>query len=196
MDSILGALLSYVLLYRYVALFAIVFSAGIIVPFPVNTIMIALGAFSSQGVFNFWFSLAVAVGANVLGDLVGYGITKRYGHNAIKKYYEKKSSYFARMEHYIEAHAGLTIFVTRFIGIFGVVVNFLAGLMDIPLRKFLFWDFAGNAFELFCMTAFGYLLGSYWENFSDIAGIVGGIIFVAFLIFLVIKANRKKRGQV
>ncbi len=195
MDSVLGILLSYLLLYRYVALFAIVFSAGVIVPFPVNTILVAVGAFSSQGFFDFGASLAVAVVANVLGDCVGYFITKRYGHNAIKKYYEKKSSYFARVEHYIEHHVGLTIFISRFVGILGVVVNFLSGLIGIPLRTFLLFDFLGNFSDLFFMMAFGYFVCNYWEHFSSAISIGGGILLVLFLIFVVVKANRKKREQ-
>ena len=77
--DILAALLSWLLLYKYIALFAIVYSAALLLPLPVNATLLAVGAFSSQGYFNFWLSLAIAVTANTLGDLTGYAITRHWG---------------------------------------------------------------------------------------------------------------------
>ena len=52
MNVILTAILSYLLLYRYFALFAITFLSALIAPLPSNTSMLASGAFAEQGFLN------------------------------------------------------------------------------------------------------------------------------------------------
>jgi membrane protein DedA with SNARE-associated domain len=93
----LALILSYLLLYKYLAIFILVFSAAVIIPWPVNTAILAVGAFSSQGYFNFWISLAVAISANVSGDLFDYWLTRKYGQKAIKNFYIKHNTHFARL---------------------------------------------------------------------------------------------------
>ena len=52
MTAILSALLSYLLLYKYFAIFVLVFAGSFIVPLPGNAMLFAMGAFSSQGYMN------------------------------------------------------------------------------------------------------------------------------------------------
>ena len=96
--SILGVLLSYLLLYKYVALFAAIFFAGIIVPIPASEVLMAVGAFSSQGVFNFYLALAAGLSGNVLGDLVDFFLARRYGATVIRKLRLHRIKFFDQIE--------------------------------------------------------------------------------------------------
>ena len=49
MSSILSPLLSFLLLYKYVGLLVFTFADAVILPLPGNTILLATGAFASQG---------------------------------------------------------------------------------------------------------------------------------------------------
>ena len=98
MNEILARLLSYVLLYKYVAVGLIVYVSAVIVPLPTNAMLLAVGAFASQGYFNYWILAPLAVIANTLGDLTDYGIARYYGEwiaralrlHKIKFYYQLK----------------------------------------------------------------------------------------------------------
>ena len=79
MSNFVALLLSFLLLYKYWALFAVIFVAAVLVPLPTNSVLLAAGAFASQGYFSFWLSLAVAVGANIAGDCFDYFLARRYG---------------------------------------------------------------------------------------------------------------------
>src|SRR5271170_7278391 len=116
MDSLLTPLLSYLLLYKYVALFIIVYTGAIMIPFPVNAMLLALGAFASQGYFSFWISLMVAVTANTLGDLTDYGVARKYGEWVIHKLHFDKVRFFTRLKEELRTDAAVTVFTTRFAG--------------------------------------------------------------------------------
>jgi len=67
------------LIYKYAAIFTIAFFGAIILPLPVNAMLLAIGAFSSQGYLIYGGSLTAAVTGNVLGDVTDYLATRKYG---------------------------------------------------------------------------------------------------------------------
>ncbi len=182
MTDLLGLLLSYVLLYKYVALALAVLLSAVLLPIPINTILLATGAFVSQGYFNFTEVLIVTVTANVFGDVCEFLLARRYGNAMLKRSRLDTSRNFLRVERYIKTHAGKTVFVTRFVGVLGIAANLLAGLAGVSLLKFFVFDFLGNAIEIGGLLSLGYIVGGYWHDFSDIVEVVGWILFVATLL--------------
>ncbi len=76
MDYLLAALLSYLLLYKYVAVSVVSFLAGLILPLPSNALLLAAGAFASQGYISATAVFFFALVSNVLGDSLGYALTR------------------------------------------------------------------------------------------------------------------------
>lgn len=193
MASILTFLLSSLLLYKYFALFLISFASAIILPLPVTEVMLAIGAFIGQGYFNLWESLAIAQCANVLGDLIDYSFTRKYGGGIIHWLRLDKSRFFSRVEQEISIHARSTIFVTRFAGGLGPLVNFLSGAVGIPFGKFLLYDFAGNLVYYVGILVVGVWVGSYWENFSELMGILVSILVIIIIMKALWHVYRRMR---
>ncbi len=189
--DILAALLSWLLLYKYAALFAIVYSAALLLPLPANATLLAVGAFSSQGYFNFWLSLAIAVAANVLGDLTGYAVTRHWGETVTHALRLHKFRFFNQLAEEFRTDAAVTVFITRFTSSLGTISNFLAGLVEVPFKTFLLYDFFGNIVELGAVISFGYLVGDYWSKLSDTFEIVTGIIAVAVTMFILMRISRR-----
>ena len=65
MTLFLSSFLSFILLYKYWAILAITFVASFILPLPMNAIIVAMGAFSSQGYLSGPFALSLTVLTNV-----------------------------------------------------------------------------------------------------------------------------------
>jgi membrane protein DedA with SNARE-associated domain len=195
MELLLTTLLSYLLLYKYVAVFVIVFLSGLLLPFPANTLMLAAGAFASQGYLSGSLALGVAVVANVLGDSLGYSLTRLWGTRLITEAHLKRFKTVDRVEKFVRQNTRLTIFVTRFFGSAGVAVNFLAGLSGVAYRRFVTYDILGNFVDLGCFVVAGYFLGVYSDNYSDIALLTGWIIFIAIAIFLIFRLFWRKSGN-
>lgn len=194
MAHILSWLLSLLLLYKYFALFFIIITAGILIPWPANTLLLATGAFASQGYFNVWMVFAVALIANVLGDSVGYLLTRKWGLRFIKEHHLKKYSYVDKLNEYIKSNTRMTIFLTRFVGTVGPAVNFLSGLIGIPYGQFLLFDILGNMCDIGFFLVAGYILGGVWQDFSSITNTIGWILLVVILINVSIQIfwNTKK----
>src|SRR6185437_11638744 len=191
MIALTGSLLSFVLLYKYLALFGIVYLGAIIVPWPVNIMLLAVGAFSSQGYFSFWISLATAVVANTAGDLTDYALTRYFGERLIRVLQLHRIKFFNHLQAELRSDAAVTVFMTRFAGSLSSITNFLAGLVEVPLKTFFVYDLAGNIIEPFGALFLGYLVGNYWANFSNFLSLIAGIVAVTVLLFVFLRMYRR-----
>jgi membrane protein DedA with SNARE-associated domain len=178
-----------------VAIFVIVFFSGLILPLPANTLLLVAGAFASQGYMNISIIFMVAVISNVLGDCFGYMLTRFWGQKIITKPRFKRFLATPKVESSINQYTNLTIFITRFLGTLGIVVNFLAGLIAVPFQQFLLYDAIGNALTIACFVFTGYGLGVYVNNYSIITKLLGWIIVIAVLIFLLVRVIVKKHRR-
>jgi membrane protein DedA with SNARE-associated domain len=191
MDSLLTPLLSYLLLYRYVALAFVVYIGAVGAPLPVNEMLLALGAFASQGYFSFWGSLMIAVIANCLGDLTGYAITRKWGDWIVRVLHLRKARFFVHLEEELRSDAAITVFTTRFAGSLSSITNLLAGLVRVPLGTFIFYDFIANVIEPAAALGIGYVVGNYWSDFSNLFTIIAAIFAVGIIMFVLIRIQRK-----
>jgi membrane protein DedA with SNARE-associated domain len=196
MGSISALLLSYLLLYKYYALAGVIFVSAIILPLPTNTVLVATGAFASQGYFSFGISLLVALVANMLGDCFDYFLARRYGRRTLDILHVKLPSYIERLEDFIKRHPGPTIFFTRFAGVADPITNILAGLAPIPFAIFILYDFLGNLISMGLFLCIGDFLGIYWQEFSGIFSALGWVFFaVIALIALGVFFWYRRRGR-
>lgn len=189
--NILNVLLSYVLLYKYLAIAAVVYSSALILPLPANAMLLAVGAFASQGYFNFWTALAVAVVANTAGDCTGYAITRQYGLRVTRLLRLHKFKFYDQLQEELRTDAAITVFMTRFASSLSVIGNFLAGLVRVPFGTFFVNDFLGNVIEPFGALGLGYIAGDYWNNFSNLLELVAAIVAVAVIIFVLARIYRR-----
>jgi membrane protein DedA with SNARE-associated domain len=192
MNHILTALLPYVLLYRYTAIFVITYLAALLIPLPANTTVFATAALAVGGFFNIYFIFLSALIGSVCGDLTGYLITRKYGRELLEKFsYGRRllnSSHFARTEQRLLEYAPLTIFVTRFSTALGPLTNIVAGTLGISFWRYFPWEFFGEILDAAIFTSVGYLLGSAGESITDIAVF---IIFASAFTWLTIIVGKR-----
>ncbi len=189
----LTVFLSYLLIYKYLALIVYVFLAAFILPLPLNAAFVALGAFASQGYFNVFVVWIAAFSTNVSADIIGYYITNKYGESIFRKLHiNAQSAKFLKIEKWLREYAGETIFFTRITSPFASIVNFISGFIGVPFKKFILADLAGNFIDIvFCVFA-GYFLGNYWEEFLINVQYIGIAIFIIFVLSLLVRIYGKK----
>lgn len=191
MSSLLNPILSYVLLYRYIAIFIFDFGSALILPLPMGVTLLAVGAFSSQGYFNLWYALIVAVVGNVLGDVAGYLLTRKYGETIIRKLKIDKSRFFVQLEEELRQDAVGTVFSSRFAGSLSSVVNLLAGFVKVPFLSFIIPDIVGDVIEPAAILLVGYVLGVYWSSASDVLTLSAAVVATALVLFIMFKMYRR-----
>ncbi len=185
MSALLSGFLSFILLYKYWAIFLIICSASFILPLPANAILVALGAFASQGYLSLWGVLITAIMTNIGTDCFAYFLTHRYGKSVLDRLLIRLDGKLAVLEKNLRTYAFGTIFLTRIAGPFAPYVNFLSGLIGVPFSKFLLADVIGNAPSISFFVLSGYILGNHWQDFLANISLIGGIVIGCFGLYLI-----------
>jgi membrane-associated protein len=110
--------------------------------------------------------LITVVIAAVIGDNVGYSIGKRTG----KRIFKKKDGilfrqeYIARAEQFYEAHGGKTIVLARFVPIVRTFAPLVAGVGNMPRKRFMAFNVVGATLWGAGVCLLGYWLGQTIPN--------------------------------
>lgn len=149
----------------YLGLFAIIFAeSGLFVGafLPGDSVLFTAGFLASQGILNIYYLTLLMFIAAVLGDSVGY----TFGHRVGKKLFKKEDSIFFHKKHLIRAHnfyekhGGKTVTIARFLPVVRTFAPIVAGIGDMPYRKFLYYNVLGAFLWAVCLPFAGYFLGN------------------------------------
>lgn len=179
MSSLVGSLLSFVLLYRYAALFLITFLASLALPIPSGAVVVASFVFAGEGYMNPWLVAITATAGNLAGDLVGFGLARRYGRELIERLgwgRLLRVQFVARLERQMKARPALAVFLTRLTTTLTPVANLLAGFAALPWRVFIVADILGETTETLLNFVYGRFFGESWVYVSTITGKIGIIV--------------------
>jgi len=133
--------IGYPLLFAFVA----AESAGAIV--PGETSLIVAAALASQGQLSLPLVIAVAAGAAIVGDNVGYVI----GRKGLRRLIDRPGRWAAgrrrlveRGEEFFARTGSAAVFFGRWLPAMRVVTSWLAGADRMPWRRFLIWNALGG----------------------------------------------------
>ncbi len=196
MNIILTPLLSYVLVYKYLAIFIITFLGAFALPLPSGSMLLAASAFAVQGYLNFWLVFAVGLAGNLAGDNAGYWLVRLYGLRVLNKiglgsFFRKERLDAARQK--LHDHPILTIFSSRFFTAIAPAVNVASGMTRLSYSRYLIFESLGELTEVtfFCLA--GYLFGNNWEYFQKLSGwILVLVVASMFLSYFILRMFSKK----
>jgi membrane protein DedA with SNARE-associated domain len=191
---VLATLLSYVLLYKYPAIFVITFFGAFALPLPSGSVLMAGSAFAVQGYMSFPLVLLTGIAGNMAGDSSGYWLVRRYGIKVLDKIHLGRFFSAQRLDgarSQINKHPILTIYISRFMTGIAPAVNVVSGITRLPYKRFLLFECLGEITECSVFCFIGYIFGSNWEYVSQLSGwgfiiilagvlttfVIGGMIF-------------------
>jgi membrane protein DedA with SNARE-associated domain len=129
---------------------------------PGETSLIVAGALAAQGRLTLTIVIAVAAGAAIIGDNVGYQL----GRRGLRQLLERRSRgrargtrVFARGEAFFQRHGRAAVFFGRWLPGLRVLASWLAGANRMPWRTFLFWNALGGISWAATIGTAAYLLG-------------------------------------
>jgi membrane protein DedA with SNARE-associated domain len=129
-------------------LFVVVMLESFGVPLPGETALIFFGVLASQGDYKIVWVIAVAAGAAIVGDSLGYWLIGRLGGRALfrrNRWLRRwADSVLPRAERIMQRHGGKTVFFGRFVAILRFTAAWLAGLGRMPWGIFVLWNGAGG----------------------------------------------------
>lgn len=194
MNFIVQAILPFILLYKYWALFGITFLAAFVLPIPAGTLLVASAAFASKGYFNIYLLILVVTVANIAGDNCAYFMARSYGKKVLYRIgFVKRiltSKQVRLIEKVIRKKPGFVIFVTRFEVMATLTANLMSGLSEVPYKKFLFFEILGAIASVLFYALLGYFFGNSWEAVNRV---IGNFTIVFFLLIIIAVALFWKR---
>jgi membrane protein DedA with SNARE-associated domain len=105
---------------------------------PATVMLLGIGALVAAGAVGFWEVFAAAVPGAILGNSLSYWFGRRFKHAiAESRFFRKRAALLARGHDYFEKHGGKSVFIGRFFGPTRAVVPLVAGMTEMPRRRFL-----------------------------------------------------------
>ncbi|QDQ27478.1 DedA family protein [Chitinimonas arctica] len=163
LDQFLAILVSQYGVWIYLILFLVVFcETGVLVlPFlPGDSLLFVAGAVAAQGDMNPYLLAVCLMSAAILGDSTNYLVGRRAGSALFRKesrfirrdYLERTQAFYAR-------HGGKTVALARFVPIVRTFAPFVAGMAEMPYRKFLTFSVVGSIVWVGSLVTVGYQFG-------------------------------------
>ena len=183
----------------YALLFAVIFvETGVVVmPFlPGDSLLFVVGALCGLGMMNLPLSMALLVGAAVLGNQSNYTI----GHFVGPRVFRWEQSRLFNRRAFDQAHAfyerygGITIVAARFLPFLRTFAPFVAGVARMGRAKFTFYDVTGGTLWVCGITLAGYLFGNIPFVREHLDKIIWAMILVPGLIAIFGAWRAKRRA--
>jgi len=174
-DQVLAALL----VYGLPVLFGVILICSVGFPFPISLMLVAAGSFVEQGEMKLWEVIAVASVAAVLGDQIGYGLSRWGGRRLINRISRKlgAETNIQQAEALTKRWSGAGIFLSRWlVTAFGPWVNVASGIAAYPWRRFLLWDVLGEVLWVILYVGIGYTFSNRVQTIAEILGNLSWVI--------------------
>ncbi len=175
MTAITDFLLTGLLNYGALVLGGTLFFAALGVPLPATVLVVATGAFSSQGVLSLQAAAGVAVVAAVAGDGCSYLLGRLVGERLTSRWKGSKAWHSAN--HQFERWGIWSVFLSRFLFTpIALPVNLMAGSTLFPWPRFLAAVLVGEVIWVMLFGGLGLLFADSWEALSQMASDVSGLL--------------------
>ncbi len=149
--------------YGAVAVFVIVLLEYCNLPgFPAGIIMPLAGIWAAQGNLSFWTAIGLSVAAGLLGSVILYGIGRFGGEVFLSAYLRRFPSHRGGIDRTLDAvrrRGGWGVFVSKLIPMVRTIISIPAGVLKMPLQKYLVSSLAGIFLWNLVFVGAGYLGG-------------------------------------
>ncbi len=132
--------------YGLLIVFLTMVAESACIPIPSEIVVPYGGFLAAQGHTHLWMVIAVATVANLVGSRIAYAVG-RYGGRALflryGRYVGAKEHHLEKAERWFERRGELTVFFTRMMPGVRTFISLPAGIVKMPVGKFLLYSFLG-----------------------------------------------------
>lgn len=185
----------------YLALFGIIFAeTGLMLGFflPGDSLLVTAGLFAARGELDIWILIPLLLVAAISGNTTGYTIGRKAG----RPLFDRPQSRVFRRDHLIKTHAfyekygGITIILAQFMPFARTFAPVVAGVAEMPYKRFATFNITGAFLWIPGMTLIGYFLGRTIPGIEQhIEYVIAIVVFVSILPMLIKYAQHKLRQR-
>lgn len=198
-QSILDFLRHAVVQYGYWAVGAALLLENAGIPVPGETILLLASflAYSEHDLRLPWI-IVVGTAAATLGDNLGFTLG-HYGGRALLARYQSafriQQSTIERAERLFTRYGPLTVFFARFVFGMRIITGPLAGVLRMPWKRFVVFNFLGATVWVSVISCVGYFFGRHWERLERGMNRIDVIIAIVVVLVVVFLWWRSRRAH-
>jgi len=187
--------------YPLLALVIFLETGALVFFLPGDSLLVTAGLYSANPKLGLSVVLlnVILIPMAVLGDAVSYYIGKKTGPAIFNKPRSRffRPDYLKAAHDFYERHGGKAIIIARFMPIVRTFVPVVAGVGQMPYRRFFSFNVIGGAAWVMSMTLTGYLLGAFSNSIGfdiskHIEKLIILVVFVSILPGIIAYLRRKK----
>lgn len=194
-DSLLGVPPGVAYLLIGVLVFA---EAAIFVGFvlPGETAVILGGVLASAGRLSLAWLLVLVVVAAIVGDSIGYEVGRVAGprilrSRPLRRYRERLDS----ARGFLRRRGGMAVFLGRFTAFLRAVTPAMAGLSQMPYRRFLAYNAAGGLVWGVGVALLGYFAGASYKKVESALGRGSAALLLLVVLTALVVWRLRRRGS-
>lgn len=153
--------------WGYWGVFVLMMLENVIPPIPSEAIMGMAGVAVAQGRMAFVPLVLVGTAGTMAGNLFWWELGRRLGYHRLRPFVERWGRWLTlewedveRLRRHFDRWGGVTVFVFRFLPFGRTIISVPAGLMHMPVGRFLLYTGAGSAIWNTLLVAAGLGLGN------------------------------------
>ncbi|MGH3498658.1 MAG: DedA family protein [Nocardioidaceae bacterium] len=184
----------------YLIVVALVFGeAAVFLGFvlPGETAVLFAGFLASQHKLSVEVLCLLVVVAAIIGDSVGYEVGKHFGPRLLRlRVLAKHRDRIGSAQDFLRRRGGSAVFLGRFTAFLRAVMPGLAGLSQMPYRRFLAYNAAGGIVWGIGFTLIGFFAGKSYDKVARYVGTSAAVVLAVIVLgALVVWHFRKKRAD-
>lgn len=151
---------------------------------PGESLVLAAGFLTEQGIFDPSVLIPVIATASILGDSIGYGLGHYLGLGWLIQHGRRfglRQEHLDRVDRFFARHGGKVAFVSHFTHLMRSLTPFVAGASRMNYWQFLVFNAAGCIVWATTFVMLGYFVGASWRMAAKWIGHASEIIGVAIL---------------
>lgn len=190
----MGALLDVAASIGYPLLIALILCESSGLPVPGETALITAAIAASRGSLQIELVIAMAAGAAIAGDNIGYVVSRRYGRPLLEApgpLLKHRRKVLEIGEPFFLKHGNKAVFFGRWIAGLRVWASWLAGATRMRWPAFLLWNALGGCAWALTVGLLAYTLGHEVENIFIVIGGVG-----LFFAVVAVATHRRRSRRV
>ncbi|MDQ8035601.1 VTT domain-containing protein [Bordetella genomosp. 1] len=201
-DQSLGIWIEQYGAWVYLVLFMIVFAeTGLVVlPFlPGDSLLFIAGAFGATGGIDpVWMAVLLVIAA-VAGNSVNYAVGRALGPRVFTmniRFLDRGA--LMRTHMFYEKHGGKTIVMSRFIPVVRTFAPFVAGVAEMPMGRFQFFNISGALLWVVGLITAGYFFGNIpivKDHLNTIVLLGLAAAIVPLIVAAVVRLWQRRGGQ-
>jgi membrane-associated protein len=141
-----------------------------------------------------WLLIVLLIGVAFLGSVTGY-ISGRWAKNYFvnrKEGFFYKKKYLDVARYFFEKHGMMSFILGRFLPVIRTFIPILAGMINMNVKKFLFFNFLGLVVWIVSMVMLGHWIGNIFPEIVNYIEIVVLVLVAVTAIPVIVTWSKSK----